>query len=347
MTSLQFQQLLTNPEFLSREHPEGPRPPQVEVIETHISYVILTHRYAYKIKKTARLPFLDFSTLALRQHYCEQELQLNRRLAPAMYRDVLPVKRHKQRIFLGAGSGETFDYALKMQRMDTRLEMDRMLQRNEVTEYHVTGLAHRIACFHGAATVVHPNYTTDDYQRLFRPLAEVTNSLRQARHRTIVRNAIAVADRFVEAHAVLLRRREREGLIRDVHGDLHCKNIFLTDPPTVFDCLEFDATYRQIDLLDEVAFLCMDLEAYGAEVLSRFFYREYLAQTAANGLDQVGHDALFTYFKLYRANVRAKVGTLQAKETPASDDGQQVERYLKLLDRYTKELSESKPWLSG
>lgn len=339
MNAKQFQLVQSHTEFLCREHLLAA---SFEVVETHISYVLLASRYAYKIKKTVRLPFLDFSTLAMRKYYCEQELQLNRRLAPSVYLAVLPIKQHRQRLYVGEGEGETIDYALKMRRMDNRLEMDQMLKRKEVEEHHIVALAHRVADFHGAAAVVHPTYTVGDFQHVFNPLQDLANYLSQTIGRSyevLVRGAIATATLFVREHLPLLQQRSDQGLVRDVHGDLHSRNIFLTAPPIIFDCLEFDVAYRQIDMLNEVAFLCMDLEAYRADALSQLFYQEYLRQMAANGLDWVGHDELLTYFKLYRANVRAKVLALQAKESNQPSDLLKVAtQYLHLMDRYRIEL---------
>lgn len=340
MTPNQFQQLIAHPGFLSRERVLEVT--SLEVKETHISYVILTEQDAYKIKKTVKHPFLDFSTLALRQHFCREELRLNQRLAPRMYRSVLPVQQHGGQFYLGEGEGNTVDYALKMQRMDNQLEMDQMLRRDEVEARHIVSLAHRIADFHGAATVVHPTYTVDSFQHLFAPLGELIGYLDSTVGHAcaiIVRRAIATSAQFVKTHLALLQQRSDGGLVRDGHGDLHSKNIFLTEPPTLFDCIEFNAAYRQIDLLNEIAFLCMDLEAYGADAMSELFYREYLIRTTANGLDRVGHKALLTYFKLYRANVRAKVLTLQMKEkNQPAGVLEEIKSYLRLMERYGTEL---------
>jgi aminoglycoside phosphotransferase family enzyme len=340
MTHEQFEQLLSNPDFLRRERYAEVVSP--EVAETHISYVILTKSYAYKIKKTLQLEFLDFSTLPLRRHYCEQELHLNRRFAPNMYLDVLPIKRHHGQLYIGEGEGETVDYALKMRRMDNRLEMDRMLANGEVEAHHIAGLAHRMADFHGAAPLVRPTITVAGWQSLFSPLGQLTDYIDQTLGRAYgdtVRRAIRVSDRFVRKHLPLMQQRSARGLVRDVHGDLHSKNIFLTDPPTLFDCIEFEPAYRQIDLLSEVAFLCMDLEAYGADALSAFLYQEYLIDVEANGVDGVRHDALFAFFKLYRANVRAKVLLLQAQEAHVPTELlTEAKTYLALMKRYLSEL---------
>ena len=341
MTHEEFEQLLLHPDFLRRERIMEVVSP--EVAETHISYVILTKSYAYKIKKTVQLAFLDFSTLPLRRYYCEQELHLNRRLAPNMYRAVLPVKQHCGRWYIGEGAGEVVDYALKMRRIDNRLEMDRMLVRNEVEAYHIKDLAHHIADYHGAAPLVRPTVTLAGWQSLFNPLGELADYVDQTLSRSYgntVRRAIRLSNQFLGEHLPLMQQRSTRGLVRDVHGDLHSKNIFLTDPPTLFDCIEFEPAYRQIDLLNEVAFLCMDLEVYRADALSALLYQEYLVDVEANGVEGVRHDALFTFFKLYRANVRAKVLLLQAQEADSPDDWLgEAKKYLNLMGRYLNELA--------
>ncbi len=335
MTHEHLEQLLSHPDFLIREQLPEVSP---EVAETHISYVILTKHYAYKIKKTVRLSFLDFSTLPLRRYYCEQELHLNRRFAPNMYLEVLPVKQHRGRWYVGQGAGEVVDYALKMRRMDNRLEMDRMLARKGVEAQHIQDLAHHIAEVHAAATLVRPTCTLVGWQSLFNPLGELAEYVDQTLGCSsggTVRRAVRVSDRFIQTHLPLMQQRSAQGLVRDVHGDLHSKNIFLTAPPTLFNCIEFKPAYRQIDVLSEVAFLSMDLEAYGADALSALFYHAYLTDMEANGVVGVRHDALFTYFKLYRANVRAKVLLLQAKEAdPPTDLLAEAKKYLDLMGRY-------------
>ena len=228
--------------------------------------------------------------------------------------------------------------SLKMKRMDNFREMDRMLVKREVETQHMLDLAQCIADFHGAAALVHPTFTVAGWQSLFNPLGELVDYVEQTLGRSYgdtVRRAIRVSDQFVQEHLSLMQQRSARGLVRDVHGDLHSKNIFLTDPPTVFDCIEFEEAYRQIDLLNEVTFLCMDLEVYGADALSTLFYQEYLTGMEAYGVDGVRHDALFAYFKLYRANVRAKVLLLQAKEADSPADlRKEAKKYLALMEGY-------------
>lgn len=330
----QWQHMLANPNFLAREKiVEAP-----EVKETHVSYVILTTNWAYKIKKTKKLPFLDFSSLEKRRLYCHSELRLNQRLAPAMYLSVLPIQLNQNSIFVGEGNGEIIDYAIKMKRMDNNLEMDRMLASGTVTKENITALAHHIADFHSRAEVVQVKYTISNFRGWFNPIEDLVSFINQflgSHYSVLVRRAILVSNQFIQSHIQVLNERSKTGLVRDLHGDLHSKNIFLTQPPTVFDCIEFDSKLRQIDLLSEIAFLCMDLEYWGHGRYATLFYKSYISQLKTRGLDHVGDELLLIYFKMYRANIRAKVLALQALQDAEPELlWAQAKQYLNLMDRY-------------
>ena len=326
--------------FLDWELPESER--DFEIIETHISYVILTSRWAYKIKRSLSLPFLDFSQLEQRYHFCQKELALNQRLAPQMYLSVLPVKKSNHQIYIGSGSGDTVDYALKMKRMDNALEMDRMLLTRTVNANHIGDLAAYLADFHAQATVVFPNYSLQYFQHLFNPIADLFPYFQQylgSKYSTIVEKAIQTSDQFLKSNMELLIQRQELGLVRELHGDLHSKNIFLSQPPIIFDCIEFDNALRQIDVLDEVAFLAMDLEAFGYFSLAQILYRQYLNRMASYQITQVDHSQLFTYYKMYRANVRAKVLAFQAqKSNQAKKIRKEAKGYLDLMGQYSTQL---------
>jgi aminoglycoside phosphotransferase family enzyme len=144
----------------------------------------------------------------------------------------------------------------------------------------------------------------------------------------------------LETHSALIHQRLTDGFIRDVHGDLHTRNIFAYPDPVVFDCIEFNDHFRQIDVLNEVAFLCMDLEANGFSGLSAAFLETYASETSA--MQGRGERLLFVWFKCYRANIRAKVtalGAAQAGDHPAAK--QEMERYLRLMEQYAAILTES------
>lgn len=337
MTATEIQRLISSFEY------------KPECIETHISYVLLLDNFAYKIKKTVKLPFLDFSSLSSRKYYCEEELRLNKRLAEDMYIAVVPVKEHDRGMILEGDNGHTVDYAVKMRRLDTALEMDWLLSEKQVKKAHIDKLAQKIAAFHVKAPVIKKECSLSQFKSVFNEISEemdfVKEHLGQA-YAQIITDAIQLSDQFLEANMEFIRYRSREGLVRDVHGDLHSKNIFLYDEPVIFDCIEFNPDFRQIDLLNEIAFFCMDLEARDATHLSQHFYERYLDLMLQKGVRQAENNALFTYFKLYRANVRAKVMSISAQENMQSesfqDQIQEVSGYIKLLGQYADELKKQK-----
>jgi len=314
------------------------------VAETHISWVVLTGAHAYKIKKPLQFSFLDFSTLEKRQFYCQRELTLNRRLASDIYLDVVPVKKTGSRHHIGPRPGAFCDYAVQMKKLDPALEMHRLLEAGRVTPTHIAAIARKLAPFHAKAEVIRRDFDAEGLKSLFNDLESalpvVEQHLSKADARTVKR-AMAASNRFIDRHRGLFEKRIEAGLVRDVHGDLHSGNIFLCKPPVIFDCIEFNDAFRQIDLLDEVAFFCMDLEAWGQPALSAAFlqcYRQALPTVITSDADQ----RQLTYYQLYRANVRAKV---EALEIPQLDDRAEIERlantvraYLQLMEGYLKKL---------
>ena len=315
-----------------------------ELIETHISWVFICHRFVYKIKKPITYSFLDFSTLEKRKEYCKREIELNKRLTDGIYLDVVPIHKLNDHYKIGGNTGTVIDYAVRMLKMDRTKQMDRLLVQNKVTKSHIRNLAKKIAVFHGNTDIIHHKDVLD-IQEKFNDLesekeylaAQPNGSL----YATIIGNAIKVSDDFLTGNKDLLTARLRAGFFRDCHGDLHSRNIFLLPSPQPFDCIEFNDDYRQIDVLNEVAFLCMDLDAFGEKGLSTLFL-EYYNQFFPTMKSTKEH-LLFVYFKAYRANIRAKVNSLRAKSavnekerTKALSD---VDKYLRLMESYLKTLS--------
>jgi uncharacterized protein len=315
-----------------------------KLVETHISYVILGTSFAYKFKKEIKYSFLDFSTLGKRKFYCEQEVLLNNRFSKGVYLKVVPVRLTNSGIRVDGRNGEIIDYAVKMKRLRENKQMHVMLDKKQVTKDHIRALAVMIRKFHERATVIHRNFNAGHFATRFNDILSVSDFVKGAlgaQQATIIKKAIHSADLFLRQHQDLFLQRVKEGHIRDCHGDLHARNIFLYHPPILFDCLEFNDEFRQIDVLDELAFFCMDLEAEGYYALSKAFIDFYFAKTK----NEFGRPErlLFTYYKCYRANVRAKVNALRAMsaEEPIRqkrlDD---VKKYLVLMDGYLASLSE-------
>lgn len=310
------------------------------LVETHISWVILLPEEVYKIKKPVRFDFLDFSTLELRRFYCEEELRLNRRLAPQMYLGIVPVGKEDGHWRFGAEPA--LDYAVHMRRMDNTLQMDRLLEQNRVQPEQMRDLAALLAGFHQqnrlqGAIRYNPGGVWNDFADLFqhhdlieqyisREAAQLLNSRRQPLE-VLLRS---FDDRLLERALV--------GFWIEGHGDLHSRNIFLTDSPTVFDCIEFSEHFRQMDVLNELAFLCMDLEFFGRSDLAEAFLTHYRRQWEV--LPDQADRQLFLYFKAYRANVRLKVLLLQlqASASPVAEVQINARRYWDLLHPYLQSL---------
>ncbi len=313
------------------------------ILETHISWVILAGAFAYKIKKPVRFTFLDFSTQEKRKFFCERELTLNRRLAPVMYLQVIPVVKQNGNVFLGPGKGRVVDHALLMKRMDPEKEMDRLLVTGQISEQAIKSLANKLAAFHKNATVIQQLPEIATIMTQFNDLQSVqafAGRFLGSSFATLITNAILASDLFLNQYGHFLTDRGLKGFVRDLHGDLHTGNIFLYDDPVIFDCIEFNDALREIDILDEVAFLCMDLEAHGQNALGELFFQEYSRLLDLPQSSKV--TTLFIYYKCYRANVRAKVLLLRARDSKDqrifASSIKFAARYLKLIAVYLSKL---------
>ncbi len=315
-----------------------------DLIETHISWVFICHRFVYKIKKPIKYSFLDFSTLEKRKKYCKREIELNKRLTDAIYLDVVPINRLNDHYKIGGNLGTVIDYAVRMLKMDRTKQMDQLLVQNKVTKSDIQNLAKKIALFHGNTVIIYQKEVLDIQEKFNDLKAEKEYLAAQSNgsmYATIIGSAIKASDDFLKRNKDLLAARLRAGFFRDCHGDLHSRNIFLLPSPQPFDCIEFNDDYRQIDVLNEVAFLCMDLDAFGKKDLSELFL-EYYNQFFPSMKSSKEHH-LFVYYKAYRANVRAKVNSLRAKsavnEKERTKALSEVDKYLRLMESYLKTLS--------
>ena len=315
-----------------------------ELVETHISWVFICHRFVYKIKKPIKYSFLDFSTLEKRKKYCKREIELNKRLTDGIYLDVVPINRLNDHYKIGGKVGTVIDYAVRMLKMNRTKQMNQLLVQNKVSKSDIKNLAQKIAVFHGNTVIIHQKDVMDiqeefnDLEAEKEYLAAQSNGSMYA---TIIGSAIKASDDFINRNKDLLTGRLRAGFFRDCHGDLHSRNIFLLPSPQPFDCIEFNDDYRQIDVLNEVAFLCMDLDAFGKKDLSELFL-EYYNQFFPSMRSSNEHH-LFVFYKAYRANVRAKVNSLRAKsavnEKERTKALSEVDKYLRLMESYLKTLS--------
>jgi uncharacterized protein len=296
---------LTNPALY------GPGCTAVRVVETHISYVLLTGRSAYKIKKAVDLGFLDFTTLAARHFYCDRELELNRRLAPAIYLEVVGITGTIDAPRIG-GDGPAIEYAVRMREFPQDALLTCVLARKALTTAHIEALASDVAAFHTSAPRAEPGSRFGSRREILDLAIENFTEIEPLLEHDSDRHAAADLRRWTErehaACAILFSERQRSGFVRECHGDLHLGNIALVDGlVTIFDCIEFNEDMRWSDVMADVAFLQMDLRDRGRPDLAARFLSGYLERTGDYGGVQV-----LRFYVVYRAMVRAKVACMRA-----------------------------------
>lgn len=316
------------------------------LIETHISWVILTGDYVYKIKKPVNLGFVDFSTLEKRKYYCEEELRLNRRLAPDLYLDVISLTGSGDHPVLN-GKDKAFEYAVRMRQFSQEMQLDHVLARNELRQDMIDSLAGLIARFHQQVEVAGINDMAGKPEQVYQPVRE---NFIQIRTRIQDKSKLDVLDAIEQWNEELFNRiknslaeRKQHGFIRECHGDLHLRNLAWYDnKPLAFDCLEFNSDFRWIDVISEVAFLVMDLEDHKQPELAQRFLNRYLEYTG----DYAGCRVLRFYLS-YRAMVRAKVAAIRLSQSGTTQQesnaaGDEMDSYLQLALSYKKQ---TKPFL--
>jgi aminoglycoside phosphotransferase family enzyme/predicted kinase len=295
-----------------------------KLIETHISYVLLTGSHAYKIKKAVDLGFLDFRTLASRRHYCEEELRLNRRLAPAIYLDVVAIGGTAEAPVPG-GQGKPIEYTVRMREFPQTALASRALARRELTGTHVSALAAVVAEFHrvAARAPVHghlgaPKVVYGFAQQNFAQLQPLVS---EPAARTDLGTLAAWTRAQYVALLPALEARRDDGQVRECHGDLHLGNIALIDDaPVVFDCIEFNDDMRWIDVMSEVAFTVMDLADRGSPGLAHRFLDAYLEITG-----DYGGLVVLPFYLVYRAMIRAKIAQMRRTQCPPGPQAHALE----------------------
>nr|WP_178116419.1 bifunctional aminoglycoside phosphotransferase/ATP-binding protein [Pseudomonas brassicae] len=309
---------------------------QFQVIETHISWVLLTGDYAYKIKKPMNFGFLDFTELSSRAHFCAEELRLNQRLTDGLYLEVLAITGSAEAPQLG-GEGVAIEYALKMRQFPQQQMLSTLQANGELTAAHIDQMARQIARFHLDApkvAVEHPLGTPDSVMAPVEQNFEQIRPFLSDKADLVQLDALQAWARssFDRLHG-LFEARKAQGFIRECHGDIHLGNATLIDGQVViFDCIEFNEPFRLTDVYADTAFLAMDLEDRGLKSLARRFISQYLEITG----DYAGLE-LLNFYKAYRALVRAKVALFSM---PADADGVQRATTLRQYRNYAN-LAES------
>jgi len=317
------------------------KPQKIELVQTQMSFVFLTGDYVYKVKKPVNLGYLDYTTLEKRRFFCQQELELNRRLCPDVYLAVVPITESHQPSAISyqfEGKGETIEYAVKMRQLPQDRMLDVLLPRGQVTKEMIAKVAEKLASFHqttktsseiaafGSLDIIRQNWDenftqTEKYIGISIPRAKYDRTK-------------SYTNDFILGNASLFDKRIKEGRIRDCHGDLHAAHICFTDGVCIYDCIEFNDRFRYSDVASEIAFLSMDLDRYQRADLSQHLVNTYV---------KLSHDdellRLLNFYKCYRAYVRGKVESFKLDDPLISENEkaralENAQRYFKLAESY-------------
>ena len=322
----------------------------IELLQTHISWVIIADQLVYKIKKPVNFGFIDYSTLEKRHHFCREEVRLNRRLSQEIYLGVVPIMKRDNGFFF-AGSGQLVEYAVKMKRLPESRMMHNLLAAGELQPSCLERLAEMLAAFYCRAAVIDDgSFGTLEMVsfNIRENFAQTEKYLGKCLAESDYQRIIAFNEQFFRDHTDLFPRRITAGMIKECHGDLHMEHIcFVDDHIDIYDCIEFNKRFRLIDVAADVAFLAMDLDYHDRYDLAAFFLRCF----AAHFPDQEGKK-LLQFYKCYRAYVRGKVSsfllddaslTMAEKESASRD----ARRHFRLASLYTCNLPPSIILVSG
>lgn len=286
---------------------------EFKTIETHISIVLLTGEYAYKFKKPVDFGFVDFTSLKKRRYFCKEELRLNRRLAPDIYLGVVTVggdDAHPR-----FDSEPTIEYCVKMRQFPQAAELETALTENKVDATAFQRLAQHVARFHDQAAIAGANSEFGSFTQVQEQCEHNFQTLRDGLPDLNVAADLRILQEWTENQLNHYRRfieqRRQHNHVRECHGDMHVTNmIWLDDEIRIFDCIEFNPQLRWIDVMNEIAFLLMDLDARDRSAYGRVFINSYLETSGDYGGLQ-----LLSLFKVYRSLVRAKIAWLRAGQS--------------------------------
>jgi aminoglycoside phosphotransferase family enzyme len=313
------------------------RTTEVGFFETHISLLFFTGNHVYKVKKPVNFGFLDFTSLEKRKYFCEQEVKLNRRLAPDLYLGVVKITRDEDR-FSWDGGGEVVDYAVKMIQIAEELLMDKLLEKNRVTSRMIEAVSEKLVHFYLTAE-------TNDYIKGFakpeRVKQDTDENFEQTEKYVDVSIPRAVytevknrTNQFYRTKNDVFYQRIASDRIRDCHGDLRLEHIFWGDTISIFDCIEFNERFRYTDVAADISFLTMDLDFHGREDLAEHLVRAYLGESGDHEIMEV-----LDFYKCYRAYVRGKVESFRLDDPHIPDKERsealtRAQKYFGLSYRY-------------
>ncbi|UCG69566.1 MAG: hypothetical protein JSV09_00640, partial [Thermoplasmata archaeon] len=311
-----------------------------EMLQTHISYIFITDDYVYKVKKPVNFGFLDFSTLDKRLYYCQKEVELNKRLSPDVYLDVVPITDEGDSLAVG-GEGDIIDHAVKMRKIPMDMLMEKLLEEGKLTTKMIESVAKKISEFHdqaatspeiekfGSITVINTN-PDENFQQTENYIGK---SITKTQYEAIKK----YTSEFYKTKKQVIKYRCAQHKIKDCHGDLHMQHVCLTDPLIIFDCIEFNDRFRYSDTTADIAFLAMDLDFHGRSDFSKVLIDAYVKHSKDEGINDI-----LNFYKIYRAYVRGKVIGFQMDDPNIPSDGKKkaldtAKKYFALAHDYVKE----------
>ena len=311
-------------------------PAEVRAVQTHISWVFIASPFVFKVKKPVNLGFLDFSTLEKRHYFCQREIALNRRLAPEVYLEVVPIYKTTSG-FSFHGEGEIGEYAVKMKELPHGWFLNELLEKNLVGEREINRVISVLRQFYQAETPTPEIEQWGSPEKLKISTDENFTQVERFIGKTISPAGFDTirhyTDQFYVVNKNLFHERIQQHRILDCHGDLHLDHVHLTpEAVTIFDCIEFNDRFRFIDIANDLAFLAMDFDFKGRSDLGNLFLRD-----AARELGDAGVLEIANFYKSYRAFVRGKVDSIQASEketTNPQEHEKQAARYFRLALQY-------------
>lgn len=312
-------------------------PQRIEAIETHMSWVFLADEYVYKLKKPVRRDFLDFSTLEARHRNCEEELRLNRRLAPDVYLNVVPLAIDDAATVRLGGRGEVLEWLVRMRRLPAECMLDYAIQHGTARDDEIRRLALRLAEFYADSAPIRMG--PDEYRQRFEA------DIRATRQELLLpryglpsdpTECIAAAQlRFLARNPSLFDQRVYDERIIEAHGDLRPEHICLRPEPVIIDCLEFNRELRLLDSADELAFLALECERLGAPAIG-----SAILEICCDALNDAPPQDLVLFYKSYRAFLRAKLSIWHLRDDDVAQPSKWFNRalaYLRMAQQYILE----------
>ncbi len=356
ITFFVFRKIVTmdKKEFLEEiKKPEtfGKNIDSVKLIQTHISFIVLTGKYAYKIKKPVNFGFLDFSTLEKRKYFCNQELKLNKRLSPEIYLEVDKITKKDDGLEIN-GSGKVVDYAVKMKEFSQRKIMTNLLNENKIDEETIEKIVENLVSFYKKEESTDEINKFGEIKTIKQNTDENFDQTKDVIGKTIKKEKYdkikKITNRFLAEKRDVFERRIKNSYIKDCHGDLHTGNIFIKNEEiSIFDCIEFNKRFRYSDVASDIGFLAMDLDYQGRPYLSSYLIKKYVEKSRDKGIY-----GLINFYKAYRAYVRGKVAGFKLNDPNINEEEKKetvkvASKYFDLAYYYIllvkKQLEEKRP----